>query len=106
MHHEMRDACPSCVRFGHENKDSFDKLQKTYGEECVSYAWLCKWANTFREGRTLLADDPRSVRPPIPDGVERIRAKVECEPCQSCSAIARDLRLCKTNVLEVLKKSP
>jgi hypothetical protein len=59
----------SCL-FGQENKDIFDKLQVAYGEGCVSYAWVSKWAKAFREGRTSFADDLRSVRASIPDGVE------------------------------------
>jgi hypothetical protein len=87
------------------NKDIFDKLQEAYGEGCVSYAWVGKWAKAFREGRTLLADDLRSGGPPIPDGIERIRANIESESYQSGSAMARDLSLSKTYALEVLKKS-
>jgi hypothetical protein len=95
---------PVSYSFGHENKGIFDKLYETYGDGCVSYAWVGKWAKAFREGRTSLADDSRSERPPIPDRVERIHAKVECEPYQSDSAMARDLGLSKTYVLEVLEK--
>jgi hypothetical protein len=87
-----------------KNKDIFDKLQEPYGEGCLSYVWACKWAKAFREGRTSLANNARSGRPPIPDGVEHIRAKVECESYQSGSAMAQDIGLSKTHVLEVLKK--
>jgi hypothetical protein len=53
---------------------------------------------------TLLADDPWSGRTPIPDGIERIRAKVDCEPYQYGSVMAQDLDLSKTYVSEFLKK--
>jgi transposase len=80
MDPEIRSACRFCVLSGMRNKDVFDKLQDAYGEVCVSYAWVGKWAKGFREGGTSLADDARSRRPLIPDEVERIRANVECEP--------------------------
>jgi transposase len=86
------------------NKDIFDKLQDAYGEGCVSYTWVSKWAKAFREGRISFADDFRSGRPPILNGVERICAKIKCWPYQSGSAIARNLGLSKIYVLEVLKK--
>jgi hypothetical protein len=71
-----------------KNKNIFDKRYKAYGEGCVSDAWAGKWAKAFREGRASLADDARSGRLPIPDGVERIRAKVKCEAHQSGSTMA------------------
>jgi hypothetical protein len=92
MDPEMRGACRFCILLDMKNKDIFDKLQEAYEDGCVSSAWVSKWAKSFREGRTSLADDPRSERSPILDGVERIRAKVECEPYESG--------------LEVFKKSP
>jgi hypothetical protein len=88
--------------FGHEKQGHF--RQETHGEGCVSDGWIGKWAKAFREGRISLADDPRSGRSRIPDGIERIHIKVECEPYQSDSAMAQDLGLSKTSVLEVLKK--
>jgi hypothetical protein len=94
---------PVCVRLDMKNKDIFDKPQETSKERYVSYAWIGKCAKVFREGRTSLANDSRSRRLPIPDAVERIRANVECEPYQSGSAMARDLDLSKTYILEVLK---
>jgi hypothetical protein len=85
-----------------KNKEIFDKLQEADGERCVSYAWVGKWAKAFRDGRASLADDTRSGRSPIPDGVERIRAQIECEPYQSGLPMARDLCLSKTYALEIL----
>jgi hypothetical protein len=97
---------PILCSFGHEdkNKDIFDKLQETYGKGCVSYSWVGKWAKIFHEGRISLADDLRSEKYSIPDGVENICAKIECKPYQSSSTMARDLDLSKTHVLEVLTK--
>jgi hypothetical protein len=50
---------------------------------CFSYSWLGEFATAFRDGRISLADDFRFGRPLIPDGVERIHAKVEGESYQS-----------------------
>jgi hypothetical protein len=85
---EIRGTCRFCVFLDMTNKDIFDKLQEKYGEGCVSYAWVGKWAKAFRESWTSLADDLRSGRLPIPDGVERIRAKIDYDPYQSGSAMA------------------
>jgi hypothetical protein len=87
-----------------KNKDIFDKPQNGYEKGCVSCTWGGKWAKPFRESRRSLADDRRSGRPPIPDRVERIRANVEYEPYQPSPAMARDLGLSKTYVLEVHQK--
>jgi hypothetical protein len=80
MDFERRDTCRFDVLLDMGNKDIFDTLQEVYGEECVSYVWVAKWTKAFREGRASLADDIRSGRLPIPDGVECIHAKGECEP--------------------------
>jgi hypothetical protein len=104
MNPEIRVASRFCVVLDMKNKDIFDKLQEAYGEGCVSSAWLCKWAKAFRDSRASLADDARSGRPSIPDGVERIHAKVECGPYQSGLPMARDLCLSKIYVSEVLTK--
>jgi hypothetical protein len=105
MDPEIRGACRFYVLLDMKNKDIFDKLQEAYGEGYVLYVWIRKWAKAFREGRTSLADDPRSGRLSIPDGVERIRVKVECDPYQSVSTMARYLGLSRTYALEILKKS-
>jgi hypothetical protein len=104
MDPDISGICQFFILLHMKNKDIFDKLQETYAEGCVSYTWVGKWAKAFREGLASLADDPRSGRPPIPDGVGRIRAKVESEPYQSDSVMGRDPSLSKTFVLEVLKK--
>jgi hypothetical protein len=97
MDSEIRSACPCRVLLEMENEDIFDKPQEAYGEGYVSYLWLCKGANPFREGRTSLAHSRRSEQRPIPDGIERIRVNVECELYQSRSGMARDLGLSKTD---------
>jgi hypothetical protein len=104
MDPEIRDTCRFCVLLDMKNKNNFDKRQEGYGDGCVSCAWVRECAKAFRDGRRSLADEPRSGRLPIPDGVELIRARVECELSQSGSAMARDLGRSKTYVLEVLKK--
>jgi hypothetical protein len=80
MDPEIHSACLFCVLFDMKSKDIFDQLREAYGEGCVSYASVCKYGKAFRECRTSLADDLRSGRPPIPDGIDGILAKVECEP--------------------------
>jgi hypothetical protein len=87
-----------------KNKDDFDKQQEMYGKGCLSYSCVGKWTKTFREGCTSLADDLRSRKLPVPDGVESICANIECEPYQSDSTMARELGLSKTCALEVCKK--
>jgi hypothetical protein len=103
---EIGGASRFCVLLDMKNKDVSHKLQDPYGEGCVSYAWVRKWAKAFREGRTSLADDPRSERSLISDEIESIRAKVEGKPNQSGPDTARDLGPSKFYVLEVFKKSP
>jgi hypothetical protein len=76
MDREIRGACRFCVLLDMKNKIIFDRPQEMDREGCVSYPCEGKWAKAFREGRTSLADDPRSGRRPIPDGFERICANV------------------------------
>jgi hypothetical protein len=88
MDPEMGGACRFCVLLDINNKGIFDRVQQSYGKGCAFCAWVGKWAKAFREGRTSLADNPRPGRCLIPDGAERIRAKVECEPYQSDTVMA------------------
>jgi hypothetical protein len=104
MDPEISGAWQLFVLLDMKNKNIFSKLQTVYGDGCVSYAWGEKWAEAFREGRTSLVDDSQSGRSLIPNAIERVLAKAECEPCQSGSAMARDLGLSKSYALEVLKK--
>jgi hypothetical protein len=60
---------PVLYPFGHEKQGQFRQATRDVWEGCISYAWVGKWAKAFREGQALLADDPSSGRPPIPDGV-------------------------------------
>jgi hypothetical protein len=85
---EMRGACRLWIPGGMKNRDIFGRLQEAYGEGCISCGWVATWVKAFREGHTSLLDDTGSGRPPIPDETERIRAKFECEPYQSGSAMA------------------
>jgi hypothetical protein len=84
----IRGACRFRVLLDMKNKDLFDKVQDAYGDGCVSYVSVRKWAKTYRESRSSLVNDPRSGRLQIPHGIERILAMVESGSYQSGSAIA------------------
>jgi hypothetical protein len=94
---------PVFCSVGHEKQGRFRQATRDVWEECVSYAWVGKWAKAFREGQALLADDPPIRKTSNSRWSRRIHIKFECEPYQSGLAMARDLGLSKTYVLEVLK---
>jgi hypothetical protein len=104
MDSKIDGACQFCILVDMRNKNIFDRLQEAYGEKCVSCVWVGKRTKTFREGHPSLADDLRSGRHPISDGVERIPAKIECEPYQYDLVTAQDPGLFNTYILEILRK--
>lgn len=46
-----------------KTSDILSRMQKQYGDSCMSKANVYRWAQTFKEGRKTLTDEPRSGRP-------------------------------------------
>ncbi|GFW09666.1 HTH_48 domain-containing protein [Trichonephila clavipes] len=60
---EQRCAIKFCFRLGHNETETFARLQQAYGNSVLSKAQVFWWFKAFSEGRESIEDEPRSGRP-------------------------------------------
>jgi transposase len=60
---EQIHAVKFCFKLGEGAKDTYDKIQKAFGNDSVSRAQVFRWNKGFANGRETLEDEPRSGRP-------------------------------------------
>ena len=60
---EQRSAIKSCLKLGKNATETFQMMQQTYGENCLSRGRVFEWFKRFKDGRELVEDDTRSGRP-------------------------------------------
>ena len=72
----MKDLERVCVKFcfklGKTFTETFQMLQKAYGEDCFSRTQCYEWYQRFKSGRTSIEDDPKSGRPSSSTGDDHI----------------------------------
>jgi len=59
--------------------ETFQMLQRAYGEDCLSRTQCHEWCQRFKSGRTSIEDDPKSGRPSTSmddDCVEKVLAVI------------------------------
>ena len=52
-----------CVKLGKSTTETYDLLNKVYGDVCLSRTQVFEWFKRFKEGREETGDDQRSGRP-------------------------------------------
>ena len=60
---EQRYAIKFMFKEGESASNVYIRLQKVYGEHCMSRARVFKWFQRFKTGRTSIDNEPRSGRP-------------------------------------------
>jgi hypothetical protein len=60
---EQGAAIKFCIKLKKTSTETFEILESTYGEECLSRTSVSEWHKTFIEGRESLQDDGRKGRP-------------------------------------------
>jgi transposase len=60
---EQRYAIKYCVKLGEGATDTYEKIQKAFGNDSVSHALVFRWHKDFVNGRETVEDKPRSGRP-------------------------------------------
>ena len=76
---EQRSAIKSCLKLGKNATETFQMMQQTYGENCLSRGRVFEWFKRFKDGRELVEDDTRSGRPVSAsndDQVDWVREKI------------------------------
>jgi len=64
-----------CFKIGETATETYQLLQQAYGEDAMGRSQMYYWFRRFKEGRTSVESDPRSVRPSTSRNEEMI-AKV------------------------------
>ena len=70
---EQRNCIKYCVKNAINGSQTFEMLQKVFGNETLSSATVFDWHRLFKEGRELVEDDYRSGRPSISKNDENIQ---------------------------------
>jgi hypothetical protein len=76
--------------------------EPAYLEDAFALLTVCKWHARFRDGKTELSDDPRSVRPGKSDLAESIPSMLKERAFSSCDLLTRHFRVAKATWLQVL----
>ena len=59
---EQRYAIKFCVKLNKSATQTFASLTEAYVDATLSITMVFKWHKTFKEGREIVEDDPRSGR--------------------------------------------
>ena len=84
------------VKLGESATDTYEKLQRAYGEHSLSRAHVFRWHKSFLEGREQVEDEPRAGRlttSKTEDNVERVRSLVRPDCRLTLSMISSELNL-------------
>ena len=61
---EEQSVCVKfCIKLGKTFTETFQMLQRAYGEDCLSRTQCHEWYQRFKYGRTSIEDDPKSGQP-------------------------------------------
>ncbi|XP_072140447.1 protein GVQW3-like [Dermacentor andersoni] len=60
---EQRYCIKFCQKLGDSQVVSIRKIQTAFGDDAMSSTQIKEWCNRFKDGRTSVESEPRSVRP-------------------------------------------
>jgi hypothetical protein len=60
---EQRHAIKFCVKLGEGAIDTYEKIQKAFGDCSLSRAQVFRWRKSYVNGRETVEDEPQSGRP-------------------------------------------
>jgi len=92
---EEQGVCVNvCCKRGKNFTETFQLLNQSYGENCMSRTQCCEWCKHFKEGRMSVGVDPRPGRASTStndDHVERVRAVIRGNPRLSVREVADEV---------------
>ncbi len=74
---EQHAAIQFCRKAGFNVTETFEMIQKVYGESAVHPVTVFRWYNAFSEGRGSIRDEQRSERPTMTRTCENIAHVVD-----------------------------
>lgn len=102
---EQRVCLKFCVANGISCADSLKMLEKCYGESVISKTRTYEWYKTFKKGREIVEDMPRSGRPSTSkseENIEKVKKIVHDNRKSSLREIARELNISHESVRSIL----
>ena len=76
---DQRICIKFCFQLGKTSSETIQKMQKPFGNECMSKTRIKEWYNRFKGGRTSADSDSRSGRPSTTktfNNIERVRLAI------------------------------
>jgi transposase len=102
--HEQR----ICVKIGKSVTETFEMFKIAFGKEAMCRTQTYEWWKRFKEGRTLVDDDPRSGRPSTSktdDNVAKVREVIHSNRRLTVQEVAEAVSISKTVCHEILTEN-
>lgn len=102
---EQRVCIKFCQKLGDSCKETYDKLMRVYGDECMSRACVYDWYKRFQKGRESVDSDQRSGRPSTSrndENVAVVRAAIRENRRLTIREIAEDIQISYGSVQSIL----
>jgi len=102
---KQRICVKFCFRLGETFTETFQMLQKAYGEECLSRTQCYEWYQRFKSGRTSIEGDPKSGRPSSSTGdhhIEKVRSVIRENRRLTIREVYEEVGICKSSCHTIL----
>jgi len=97
---EQRVCAKFSYKLGKTFTETFQMLQRAYGEDCVSRTQCHEWHQRFKSGRTSIEDDPKCGRPSTSmddDHDEKVLAVMRQNRRLIVREVAEEVGICKVS---------
>jgi hypothetical protein len=103
---EEKHVCVKfCLKLGKTFTETFQMLQQSYGEDCLSRTQCYEWYQRFKSGRTSIEDDPKSERSSSSTGddhIEKVRSVMRENRRLTVREVSEELGICKSSCHTIL----
>jgi predicted DNA-binding protein YlxM (UPF0122 family) len=102
---EQRHAIKFRAKLGESAADTYETIQKAFGNDSLSRAQVFRWHKDFANGRETVEDEPRSGRPAsvrTSTNVDPVRAFVRQDRRLTIRMIADELNINKSAVHQIV----
>jgi hypothetical protein len=106
--HEQQVCVKFSVKIGKSVTETFEMLKIAFGEEAMCRTQTYELWKRFKEGRTLVDDDPRSGRPSTSktdDNVANVREVIRSNRRLTVREVAEEVSISKTVCHEILAEN-
>ena len=69
---EQRKNIKFCIKLAKKFAETYELINKVYGDDCMSRTQVYTWFTRFKNGRDDLNDDPRPGRPEASNRAELV----------------------------------